>query len=922
MKQLKMLWVIILIVALIVPTTVYGATEITVDITKNDPVIVLSDSDERIFEVEYVFDVDFTHVTTGLDLVLVLDRSNSMLRPDPSSGLPVTDAVWKAVNTFVTEVYTRYPQSNVAIVSFGANGNKSDNWKYYNNLEDTLEEIEDVYEYRNLYTNYRSNFSAYRNNGYKYAWENWQISDGATNISAAFNYGATTVGHKQIVGESSDQDVIILFTDGVATQGGRNSEKNFNYPKTHNSNTVAAYTSGQEAQGVAEVITVGYFEGIEYATTKSVARETLELSQSAGFFEAQETGHLTGIFDTIVDELNYIGTEATVVEVVEDEFEVVENSVVPANYKVTVDDQGRQVITWKLGNVIDSDYTFGYKVKVKDHIYPTGSGSIEIPINDTAMLYYKDLNGDLVTETLGRSYTVIPPRSNQPLVNVDVTYKNGAYGYLLGDEIEIDHHMDFQNMLPFDYRQIDVNEMIRETTSNDLETYLALSEESSTAGWVLEDHQLSYNINKSNSVSEGDNLEWAFDVPIKLKTIATGNYQLAYLVDYGLKNSLGKSFEFNSMGNDPDLVDVIEGSIVLDLVDNVGSDVTQVEVYVDGVLAETELSVDNDVIIKGVTSGVHEVKFQNPSGYRIMTTANVRSDEDQNIVFDGTLSYDAPVFSKTIEFERLNIKDILITTRDDKAKASIDELDEKVEAKISFTLTRPLTQVSLDIVDDFVGSDTSFVLDISGGRTDVRNESASVDGFTMNGNRLEYNGGELAVGTYSAYGVFTSPALGNQDDYDYNVKVDQISTKENSDVSASVSTITSKALYVALVDVDGPVIDVIQDDAASTLNLINQDITITDKTKIVTFEVYKGSLTYEEILLETDLHEFDLVSNSVNRVELDSNISVNLSIETPGVITGRGAITIYAVDAFGNYSIRLVDYEKLDLQQLLEDDLV
>ncbi len=64
-----------------------------------------------------------------------------MLRLDPSTNLPVADAVWKAVDSFLTEYYGTYPDSNVAVVSFGTNGNKSDNWKYFNNLEDAIEEF-------------------------------------------------------------------------------------------------------------------------------------------------------------------------------------------------------------------------------------------------------------------------------------------------------------------------------------------------------------------------------------------------------------------------------------------------------------------------------------------------------------------------------------------------------------------------------------------------------------------------------------------------------------------------------------------------------------------------------------------------------------------------------------------------------------
>lgn len=922
MNNLKRLGALVLVMTLIASTTIYGAVEITVDITKNEPMIILSDEGERIFDIEYVFDVDFTHVTTGLDLVIVLDRSNSMLRPDPSTGLPVADAVWDAVNTFVTEVYNAYPKSNVAIVSFGTNGNKSDNWKYYDNLQDTLEEIEEVYDYRDLEENYHSNFRSYWNNGYRFAWENWQISDGATNISAAFDYGATTVDHKQTPGESSDQNVIILFTDGVATQGGSNSQKNYNYPTSHNSNTIAAYESGQLAQDAAEIITVGYFEGIEYDSTKSVARETLELSQNAGFFEATQTSHLTGIFDTIVDELNYIGTDATVVEIVEDEFEVVEGSIQPSSYELTVDGQGRQVITWQLGNVIDSDYTFGYKVKVKDEVYPTGSGSLEIPINEEAMLYYTDLNGLTVSESLGQSFTAIPPRNNQPLVNVDIVYENNQYGYLVGDAIVIDHGLSFINELPFDYREINVHSMVRENASDDLGSYVALSEESTSEGWILDEGQLTYLIDEIQNAGSG-NLEWSKNIPITLKTIAVGNYQLSYNIDYVLTNSVGTEFDFNTMGNDPASVDVIEGTVVLDLTDNIGIAITEVEVYLNEVVAETELDENNDVVIKNVPTGTHDIRLISPSGYNLLTTgSSISTNSHQDILFEATLSYDAPTVTKALEFERLNVRDVMVSTRDDLHTKAIDTVDELVPSKVTFTLSRELTKVSLNMVDDFVGSDHVFTLDTIGGNTDVQNASGAVVGFEMNGNKLEYNGPALPVGTYTAYGIMTPPSLGEGLDYDYDVEVDAISTRESGDPSDTSMTMTSSGLLIEMVDDQAPVIVAVFDEEESTVNLINQDITITDKTEIVTYEIYNGTLTYEEILLETELHDFELVDDQGTSVLLDSDIQAVFSVDTPGQITASGSMTIYAVDAFGNYSVEVIEYENTEVNNLLDEDLV
>lgn len=924
MKTFKRAGIMLLIMAMMFQTIIYAAVDTTVEITKNDPVVVLTNEGERIFDIEYVFDVDYEQVLTGLDIVLVLDRSNSMLRVDPSTGLPVADAVWKATNDFVTEVYEAYPESSLAIVPFGTNAVKMDNWKFKGDLQLVLDEITAVYDYRDLRTDYESNFSHYLYNGYDFAWENWQISDGGTNIKAAFESSVKTAELRQIRDKSTNQSIVLLFTDGVATLGGSNSQRNYNYPLSHNSNTIAAYTAGQAAQQMSEIITVGYFEGIEYEETQEVARDTLMQSQNAGFFEASETAQLTGIFDTIVEELNFIGTDARVVEIIEDEFEVVEGSILPDNYTLTTDEFGRQVISWPLGNVIDSNYTFGYQVRVKDHVYPTGSGTVEIPINEMAMLHYTDLEGNPVSEPLGQNFTTIPPRSNQPQVTVDITYLNNQFGYLIGDEIQIDHQLNYTNEIPFDYVSIDVNQFQRTAAANDLTSYLALSQESTDAGWSLDGNTLANTLAASHTVNGSENLEWSASVPIKLTAVEDGSTQLQYAVDYVLTNSVGLQYDFVSSGSDPGVINIKEGQVVIQMTDDYGVKITDVQVYVDGVLAETEINSDGYVAVKNVTSGTHTISFETPSGYLMLTPeVGFTVDADKNIVFDATLSYNNPLVTKTFDFERLEVRDIKITTRDNQHAKATDQIREQVPSKMNFTLTRPLTKIVLNMVDDYGTSDHIFDLDESGADFDVRNQSGVVvPGFVMNGNKLSYDGAELPAGIYTAYGVVTPPAtLGNGLDYDYNVDVDQVTTREATDTEDTVLDMTSNGLFVGLVDNEGPVINAVHDEAASTLNLINQDITINDKTEIVTYEVYAGTLTYEEILAATETLVVDVVEDLGNSVSLDGDITVDLALEEEGYVT-RGSITIYAVDAFGNYSVLVVEYENTDVNELLDEDLV
>lgn len=924
MNRIKKIMIIMLSLIMIMQMNVLGTTNTTVEINKMTPSITLTDMDERIFDVGYGFSVSYEQVLTGLDIVLVLDRSNSMLRPDPSTGLPVVDAVWNVVIDFVEEVYNSYPDSNIAIVSFGTNANKEDGWYYYDNLGAATTEINRIYNYRDLRYNYESSFSQYYYNDYRYAWENWDLYEGATNISAAFDYSAITVNNKQVSGQSSGQDVMILFTDGVATQGGSYSQQNYNYPTTHNTNTIAAYESGIAAQASAEVITVGYFEGISYESTKAVAREALELSQNAGFFEAAQTNQLTNIFDTIIDELNYIGTDATLVETIETEFEVVEESIYPDSYALSTDASGRQVITWQLGNITDKAYNYTYKVKVKEDVYPTGSGLVEIPVNQEATLYYTDLDGQVVVEAIGRNVTTIPARDNQPKVNVDISYENNQYGYLVGDNIKITHGLTFINIEPFDYREIKVQELRRMIEDENVNQYLALSENSIDSGWGTGETRLVYEINEENTVGAEENLTWNKDLVIEATASKEGLYQLSYGVLYQLTNSVGNVFDFYNQGNDLEAVDVKQGILSLDMVDTEGSSITEIDIYIDDSLVVKELDEENKVISKGIVSGEHLVQIPLPSGYRLITeNADISIDVNDLITFIDEWSYGIPEISKTITFERLNIKDIKVQTLDDESLADIDQVVSQVDGKVTFTLTRPLDKVVLSLVDDFAVEDFEFTLNQIVGSGNVRNSMGTIiPGFIMIGNKLSYTGVTLPVGTYVAYGVMTPPSnLGYNIDYDYEVSVDEIVTREDGDVVEHVSPMTSSNLIIGVIDEEGPVITAIYDAEESSLNLINQDITLNDKINIVTYEIYEGNLTYPEIAIEENQLLFTVVENTGTQVLLEVDMPVDI-IEENGIYITKGYITIYGEDAFGNKSLLVVEYEDDAINDLLDEDLI
>ena len=66
------------VISIAMPLSVQAASDILIHVTKEQPTVSLSDSGERIFDIGYAFGVNFDAKATGLDLVLVLDRSNSI----------------------------------------------------------------------------------------------------------------------------------------------------------------------------------------------------------------------------------------------------------------------------------------------------------------------------------------------------------------------------------------------------------------------------------------------------------------------------------------------------------------------------------------------------------------------------------------------------------------------------------------------------------------------------------------------------------------------------------------------------------------------------------------------------------------------------------------------------------------------------
>jgi hypothetical protein len=377
---------IILIIQILHISIVHCDTNIIL----KDPVITNNDIN-REFNISYNFNVLYEQQTLEPNIVLVLDRSNSLLDIDYTNFLrPISKTIYDAAYIFIIDYYEKYPNGKLAIISFGTDSNKENKEKYFTNKYEALEELEYIYTYTKITHIWEVFWSKYYRRGYLYGWNNWEYEDGSTNIKHGFESAVKLIksGNNR---KSVHNNKIILFTDGVATRGGSYCDKDVSNPICHNSNTIAAYEAGVEAQKISDVITVGYFRGTPYFT-KLVARDTLIRAQNSGFYEAYEIGEVINVFKDVVQQLECVGTEATVTQEINRQFEVIEDSIKPLNYKIVNDAEGKTIISWDIGNLTTRSYNFSYKIKVKDTEYKLGGENISI--NSSKGLKYRNLKDE------------------------------------------------------------------------------------------------------------------------------------------------------------------------------------------------------------------------------------------------------------------------------------------------------------------------------------------------------------------------------------------------------------------------------------------------------------------------------------------------------------------------------------------------
>lgn len=860
-----------------------------------------SSTNPREFTITYDITVTGETNKKPIDVVLCLDRSGSMLFRDENNIL-IVDSVKAAADNFVTKFFADYPNGSLAIVSFDSNANAHDNWKYYDNARDAKNEIEFSYSYK----------PSKGNDPCPYVWSHWKRQS-ATNIGEAFAYSKRTVEKKK---NSNNDNLIILFTDGVAnTYSKGNGVKQFtgDYPTTHNASTEYAYDMGIEAQQVADVITVGYFGALrnsEKYETLEIARDTLQRSQNRGFYEAEATDDIYGVFEQVFEDLSCIGKNAKVTEVVEKEFEVIKGSIQPAPASFTKNANGETVIVWDLGDLNIGNYQVQYSVNVKEDAYPTGQN--DVFVNNSIGLEYVDLEGNRQSMELTKTQVDIPPLDDFPKVNLTITHPDIEQGgYLVGDIITVEHGLSYINQEPFDFSSIDVGEYrkILVGTDKSLDEVFAFTD--NKFGWSITDQTLKISCYEDETGSIRP-LNWDDIISLELECLQEGNYSFNHSIDYTLINEAGNRFEYPICNLVNDEIKVEKGMVSFSLVDEEGTGVEGLSIIINDEEQNVQSTSTGDLVLENLPTGSYTFKIPIPSGYKV--NGSNEDVEGSYLVYNIDLNYSNPEFTKIIEFEKLDINNISVTTRDNKDEVFILEDIEEVDAKVTFTVDGNLRNLRLRLTDtfkeDITDENITFTLDSV---KKIGNDKTY--DFIKDNDEIVYDGtSTLAQGTYEAYIIITSPTNLNNDgynQYNYNVGVNEISFQGVSDSHEKVEAINSRELTIRLAT--GPRIQLERGtEDWTTVDTIKVTIT-SDEAQIIGYQCKLDELPLPASAFDSDYDGDGLknVEKTDLKVTADFTVYLENSELSNGEFEGNGFYTVYARDEAGNETVRVIKVDNL-----------
>lgn len=901
--QRKLLTYLLVLSLLLSSFGLVQAAEVEVTVDKTNSVEQIGDTRE--YTIEYEVDVTYTQEPDPVGTVLVLDRSNSMLYTD-KNGDPIAKTVWEAANDFVDKFYKLYPDGHLSIVSFGSNANKSDNWKAESDKQAALDEIEEIYSYVRPSTS--NKYKDYQKYSYSWAWENWQLMDGGTNIASGFEYADKMIN---MPNAPEGNNTVILFTDGVATRGGKNYDKDTSPNGSHNTNTIAAYEAGRELQKSANVVTIGYFEGVTKSGEKKIAEQTLDYAQNTGFYSAGTLGDIENIFDDVAETLDHVGTEGKIIDVINEEFELIEDSVFPdASIEIV---NGKTVITWELGTIKQNNYKVGYKVKVKDTAYQSGTGVTEVPINDGAEFKFNNLDDLEEVFDLGQNNAVIPSLYDGPEVQILVSYKDNKTDYLVGDTIEATHTLTLVNQSDYDYVQIDVEKMDKVLDQAIVDAF-EITSHSDNSDWDIVGTTATLSINESVNAASPAALNWSKSQVLELKALIAGEFSFEHNVVFSMTNPFNVTDAMSSSFDSPDPIRVRDSAVTVQLLDERSDGVDGVTVSSGDISDETDNS--GNATISGLPSGEHEIVIPLPSGYTVYEEdlpANTVYDGD-NIVVTVDLDYNNATPTITIPIDEIKIEGMSISTLDGSHSIEVANKEVVVDGKIEFTTKSNFNYIRFEIEDDYVGDDFVFTFD----------RAVDSDGKDVPGTVVVVNNGvtfehvwydRYAKDTYTIYGTFSSPDNFGDEGSAYEVDVDSISTKTRSWSSTKTYTINGDGLAVSLphvpipLDENKPVIEIemVSGSYDADNDTVAYVVTITDDNPIEDYKLESGNLDVQQMIAAVGIRPVD-EDASDNVVVFTYVLPLN---KVGAFLTGD--FTVYAVDESDNKSTKYQKYEIPDL---------
>ncbi len=831
--------------------------------------------ENRVFEVTY--SIESKPKQSEVDLLIVLDRSNSMLFLDDDRA-PVAKSVRQQVIQFIKDVYEDRPNTRIGILSFGSDASKEHNWRYCNNKDDAISKVRYIYDY---YWN-----------GHKYKYDHFDYWSGATNIKAGFKLANQTILEDNKLNNNHSVDTIVLFTDGVATRGGTNQDENNNYPSSHNTNTNRAINAAKEAMKNAVVFTIGYFEGVSQSSTKAVAQDTLRQSQNGGYYDAGTLDQLSSILDSISQNLNYVGTNAILTETLNEAFEIVDGSLPEGvNAEVLTTENGQQQVKWHIGTLGEEIKQFKFKIRVKDDYYPTGMK--HVAVSDENYLTYDDDVEHNQKKDIEDYYVDIPPLDNLPCV-INDNY-NDFTGYLVGDTAEITHTLEFTNHAPFKFKKIWMGTYTKKLMDAQLSDAFSISESST---WTIQDNTLNSTIQEEYVLPSSET--WEKDIPLVLTCLKEGHYTFVHDLDYVLADLNEVLFDNKLENMAENIVRVRKGEVNITLIDHdLACGIANEAITITGDKTgynQTIVTDSDGKIVVQLPTDDYTIRLSIPSGYGLREGQPGMTLNESKITINASLNYNSPVVDKTINFDAQTVRDIKVLTVNDKSETELDydlhyNESDPFPVKVIFTTLNNFDTFSLVIEDDL--PDIAGIGNVYKHDKTVNALDQLIDGFSINKisddkYHIIYNGDSpLPAGDYEVLMTREIPKEGFDYNNDYRIGIEKANCNGNSENITSEEKLT-----ISYIDNTPPTISISQEK-----NIFEQ------QTKVIVTIESEGAFISEHQCAQGSYNETtikDATKTPLEEKEIDEKYSVKGYFTIIKSDEEETPFTIYAKDAAGN----------------------